>query len=504
MAEIRNVLLITGDQWRGDTLGAVGHPLVRTPHLDALAAEGTLFRRHYTVSAPCGPSRASLHTGLYPHNHRSITNGTPLDGRLTNMALEARKLGYAPTLFGYTDTSIDPTGLAPRDPRLFTYEGVLPGYDVGQSLFEDFKPWLARLRRLGYRGLDTPKQAYAPQDGRLGSAARFAAEHSETAFIADAALDWLSTRDGPWFAHVSFLRPHPPWTAPAAFRALYDDAAMPAPRRTSRATDTAALHPLIAALQAQFKVASLVPGFEGLARDLDDATLRALRATYYALMTEVDHHVGRLVEHLRAHGEFDRTLIVFTADHAEYLGDHHLFGKVGAHPQAFHIPLIMRDPRAGSRRGAVVERFTESVDVMPTVLEALGLPVPVECDGVALSAWLRGETPPVWREAAHWEIDYRTLLGGAGADALGDDPDAASLVGRLTERSLYVHFAAQRPLLFDLLQDPAGHRDLASDPAHREARLAALDALLSWRMRHENRRLSNFRLGARGLQRWRD
>jgi len=152
----------------------------------------------------------------------------------------------------------------------------------------------------------------------------------------------------------------------------------------------------------------------------------------------------------------------------------------------------------------VVDRFTESVDVMPTVLEALGLGVPVQCDGAALTPWIRGETPPAWRDAAHWEIDYRTLLGGAGAGALGDDPDAASLAGLLTDRSLYVHFAAQRPLLFDLAADPLGHRDLAADPTRRGERLHALSELMAWRMRHENRLLSNLRVGANGLQRWRD
>ena len=101
MAPRRNVLLITVDQWRGDCLSAVGHPVVRTPNLDRLAAQGVLFRCHYAQAAPCGPSRASLHTGQYLMNHRSGRNGTPLDARFTNVALEARKCGYEPALFGY-------------------------------------------------------------------------------------------------------------------------------------------------------------------------------------------------------------------------------------------------------------------------------------------------------------------------------------------------------------------------------------------------------------------
>ena len=109
-----NVLFITVDQWRGECLGAAGHPIVQTPNLDRLAAEGVLFRRHYAQAAPCGPSRASLHTGQYLMNHRSALNGTPLDARFTNLALEVRNAGYDPVLFGYTDASPDPRQLADR------------------------------------------------------------------------------------------------------------------------------------------------------------------------------------------------------------------------------------------------------------------------------------------------------------------------------------------------------------------------------------------------------
>ena len=98
-----NVLFITADQWRGDSLSSLAHPVVQTPTLDALASEGMLFRRHFSNTAPCSPSRATLHTGLYQHNHRVAMNGTPLDQRHTNWALEARKLGYDPALIGYTD-----------------------------------------------------------------------------------------------------------------------------------------------------------------------------------------------------------------------------------------------------------------------------------------------------------------------------------------------------------------------------------------------------------------
>ena len=120
-----NVLFITADQWRGDCLSALGHPQLKTPNLDQLASDGVIFKNQYAQAVPCGPSRASLYTGMYLHNHRSLLNGTPLDARHTNVALEARKSGYAPALFGYTDVSLDP-----RTQEVSGgYEGVLPGMD---------------------------------------------------------------------------------------------------------------------------------------------------------------------------------------------------------------------------------------------------------------------------------------------------------------------------------------------------------------------------------------
>ena len=145
-----NVLFITADQWRGDCLSSLNHPIVRTPHLDALAAEAVQFRKHFANAVPCGPSRASLHTGLYLHNHRSGTNGTPLDGRFNNWALELRGLGYDPVLFGYTHTSVDPRGIDSAHPGLRNDEGPLPGIrpviDMG-TLCPD---WRAYLQGQGY------------------------------------------------------------------------------------------------------------------------------------------------------------------------------------------------------------------------------------------------------------------------------------------------------------------------------------------------------------------
>ena len=197
-----NVLLITADQWRGDCLGAMGHPLVRTPALDALADEAVIFENHIAPCAPCSPARASLYTGLYQMNHRVVTNGTPLDRRFDNVALAARRAGYRPTLFGYSDTTQDPRGRDPQDPDLLSYEEVLPGFELRQPLREDDRAWRAWLTRRGHMDahIDDPHAvASAPDGGVSLSPPTYSAEETQTAFLVDRLLDWHDEQGpAPW------------------------------------------------------------------------------------------------------------------------------------------------------------------------------------------------------------------------------------------------------------------------------------------------------------------
>ncbi len=145
-----NILLITLDQFRGDSLSCAGHPLVKTPHLDDLARNGLRLSKHYSQASPCAPGRASLYTGMYQMNHRVVANGTPLDDRFDNIALTARRAGYTPTLFGYTDQSIDPrVTTGPHDERLSTYEGVLPGFDCALDHTKKIRSWREYLKTRG-------------------------------------------------------------------------------------------------------------------------------------------------------------------------------------------------------------------------------------------------------------------------------------------------------------------------------------------------------------------
>jgi arylsulfatase A-like enzyme len=214
-----------------------------------------------------------------------------------------------------------------------------------------------------------------------------------------------------------------------------------------------------------------------------------LQASYYGLMAEVDDNLARLFAAIRAAGEWDDTLVVFTSDHGEQMGDHWLYGKAGFFEQSYHIPLIVRAP--GAARGLRVRAFTEHVDLTPTMLDWLGLETPRQCDGRSLAPFLRGATPAGWRDAAHWEFDFRDPEVEA---ALGLDMEACSLVVLRDATGKYVHFASLPPLFFDLARDP-GELDDRSGTADGRARAADYaQRLLSWRLHHTDKTLSHIRV----------
>ncbi len=513
----KNILLITADQWRGDCLGCVGHPLLKTPYLDGLAAEGLLFRRHYCQAVPCGPSRASLLTGMYLMNHRCVNNGTPLDRRFTNVALEARKAGYDPTLFGYTDTSYDPRDLHPNDPALKTYENTLPGMSAEILIDDSHKPWIAWLKSRG-RGPGLSRETvFLPSEDarnsrtpRLNCPPRFyGKEESDTAFLTDSMLSWMRVREHDnWFVHLSYLRPHPPWVAPEPYNRMYNPDDVPPPVRAESIAAEIRQHPLISAVQEWKPRSGFFPGEGDTPVALaSDEEVRQARATYFGLMTEVDHHLGRVFSYLKETGQYDSTMIVFTSDHGEQLGDHHLFGKLSYFDESYHIPLIIRDPRftTANLKNRQIDRFTESVDLMPTILDWLDVEVPDQCDGVSLQPFIQGEMPERWRTEVHWEFDFR-MIGSFQPmieKRFGLLPDQCCLAAIRDEHFKYVHMTASPPLFFDLRADPHQFVNQAENTDYQEMLLTYAQKMLSWNMNHRERVLANMNVEFGQLLQWR-
>jgi len=451
-----NVLLITADQWRGDCLGTVGHPVVKTPHLDQLAETATVFERHFATTAPCSPARASLYTGLYQMNHRVIWNGAPLDNRFDNIARAGRRAGYTPTLFGYTDTAPDPRVHAPSDPALQSFEGVLPGFSVYQGLPENDAPWMSWLAGRGHN----PEQLKSihnvePEDSEKISRAptRYTAEESQTAFLTTKFLGWLAQQrtDAAWFAHISYISPHPPLTQPAPYNTLYSADEGPEFRGPASAGEAAALHPLSKPILDYRKLASHMPGASGLVKDITRSDFKRLRALYYGAISEVDAQLGRLFAALEAADAADNTIIIFTSDHAEMMGDYWMLGKGGIHEESYHIPLIVRMP--GGAKGTRVQSFTSAVDIFPTLLDLWGLSPDHAPDGQSLRPFLQGQTPLRWRTAALWEYDFRNLEVQPETMDAAVKPTEKSLLCYRTEHQLYVHSASLSPVLYDYQSD---------------------------------------------------
>ncbi len=494
----RSVLFITVDQWRGDCLSALGHPLLETPALDALAADGVLFANHWANTAPCGPSRACLYTGTYLHHHRSLLNGTPLDARFTNVALLARAAGYAPALFGYTDTTPDPRTLPPGDPALRSYEGVLPGFDpVLTDRWEEGSPEWGRW--LASHGIDVPANPhdlYHPVEGWPGAdshgptwaPARFPAELSQSAWLVTHLQRWLEEQgDRPFFVHASFIRPHPPFRNPPGYHDRYDEAAVPAFTAAPSVEEEGAVHPFN----------PLVLGIPGLAAPADPRDRRQLRATYHGAQREVDDQLGVLFAWMADQGLWDDTLVVVTSDHGEMGGDHWLTEKLGYWDESYHVPLIVRDPDAAADdgRGAVVRAFTESVDVLPTLCRWMGVEVPAQADGRALTPFLEGEGAPAdWRDTAHFEWAFAHPQHRWAEQFFGVPSSHCQLAVARGAREKYVQFATDDsvlgPLLFDLEEDPAQLHNLAGRRDAAERAGAAARALAAWRMRTDERELA--------------
>ena len=338
--------------------------------------------------------------------------------------------------------------------------------------------WTDWLRVLGH---DPPDDPHAVLEGEPGRPA----EHGMSAFLTDRFLAWLAERDGPWFAHLSQFRPHPPYAAAGRFATLYDPAAMPAPiapgAQSHRLLDGLRRNPHMRVPEAP-------------------ADMARIQAQYAGMVSEADAQLGRVWAALDARGDWDDTFILVTADHGEQLGDHGLLGKGGFFEQSYHVLGIARDPRPGAARGVVVEAFTENVDVLPTLCEAMGVAVPAQCDGAPLTPFLRGEAPPWWRDAAHWEFDWRFGLIADGPSPWPWDRrlERQNLAVRRDETGAYVHFGDGSWLCFDLAADPTW-RTAQTDPA---SVLDRAQAMLTWRARHADRTLTGMLVEGGGIGRW--
>ncbi|UWR88085.1 sulfatase-like hydrolase/transferase [Phaeobacter inhibens] len=491
----RNVLFILIDQMRADCLFGALAEHVALPNLRALMGDAVTFQKNYTVVNPCGPSRASILTGQYAMNHRSVRNGTPLRHDTPNLASEMRKAGYLPMLFGYTDTSHDPRVYHPNDPAMQTYEYPMSGFhEMLEMRMEMSHPWRAHLLNKGYtfdRYWDIYKPVSPTGDApRLNDPALYRAEDSDTAFLTDRFLATLpGYSDQNWFAHLTYIRPHPPLVAPAPYNRMYDPTSLPLPQRLATVEDERAIHPFFDPATRASSPASFVEGFPDL--EPSDEVIQTLRSIYLGLASEVDAHIGRVMAYLRDSGQLEDTLVVLSADHGEMLGDRHSWGKFSVYEAAYHTPLIIRQPGNAARAGAVVHDITESVDLAPTILDWVGQPIPNAMDGRSLLPLLAGNTPGNWRSYSYSELDFaEPERPNIWQQHLGTDASCSCLAILRDARFTLVEFAADLPpLLFD--HDDLGEAVNVAEHPDYQGDLARLTRqMLRHRMRNMDHTLS--------------
>ncbi|SOY65018.1 sulfatase-like hydrolase/transferase [Cupriavidus taiwanensis] len=488
---IRNTLFIMCDQLRRDHLGCYGHPTLRTRNIDALAARGVRFDRAYVTSGVCGPSRMSFYTGRYVSSHGATWNRVPLSVGEVTLGEYLKDSGRALALAGKTHVMPDNANLkrlhldGGTELETLLRSGHFTEVDRHDGHHAEpggaYADW---LRRQGYDSAD-PWTDYviSAENARgeivsgwhmrnAGLPARVAEPHSETAYTVGQAMQYIAARgDEPWVLHLSLVKPHWPYLAPAPYHAAYAlDDCLPLQRHDAELEDP---HPVLSAYRTQEECANFMRA------EVSDT----VRPAYQGLIQQIDDRLGLLWEQLERLGRWDDTLIVFTADHGDFLGDHWLGEKEQFYDTVQNIPLIVYDPspQADATRGTAQDSLVSAVDVVPTVLDALGLP-PADhrVEGRSLLDLTRAadrDGAGAWRDAVVSELDY--AYRGARV-ALGRHPDACRAWMVRDARWKYVHWQGFRPQLFDLHNDPQEYFDLGTDPGHEAVRSAMRLRLLDW------------------------
>jgi arylsulfatase A-like enzyme len=491
-----NVLFIMADQLRWDHLGCAGHPYLKTPNIDALAARGVRFANAFVNSGVCGPSRMSYYTGRYPITHGATWNRVPLSVGEVTLGEMLQGAGLELALAGKTHVMPDKLGLERLQldggselGRLLHDGGFreIDRYD-GHHAPGDESGYPAFLRAHGYAGDDPWTEhviAGIDANGQVQSGwfmrhvhlpARVKEEHSETAYMTDQAIGFMQRMGSqPWVLHLSYVKPHWPYMAPAPYHAMYTaDQCLPVVRSEGELRDA---HPVVAAYRQQEECVSF---------QRDDC-IRTVRPAYQGLISQLDHHLGRLFDSMAASGRLDDTLIIFTADHGDFLGDHWLGEKELFHDTVQKVPFIVVDPRreADATRGAVEQRFVEAVDVVPTVLDTLGVPAPTHrLEGRSLLPLLHGQAVEQWRSFAYSELDYSYRQARL---LLGKTVQQCRAFSLRTERWRYVYWLDEAEQLFDLQADPQELQDLGRDETTAAVRSGLREQLLDFLARRKHR-----------------
>lgn len=424
-----NIIFINVDQWRADCLGFIGHPAVETPHLDKLFEQGVNFTQAYVAVPSCIAARASLLTGLTPRSHGRVgyQDCVPWNYEITLPGLLAQA--------GYHTQGIGKMHFYPARSLMGFHNVVLhDGYlhverlnAQDLHLVDDYLPWLRRQHGPFADYIDTGVGC----NGYVVRPWVYEDMLHPSAWVTTQAIDFLRRRDPrrPFYLFTSYHRPHPPLDPPATYLNMYERKELPPP----------AVGDWCDSLDYRRSALDSPHPIDPAQRD------RARRA-YYAQITFIDHQINRLIHSLWTYGCLENTCILFCADHGEMLYDHNFLNKGKPYDSSARVPFLLRFPRAwGYLSQASVDAPVELRDVLPTLCDVAGVPIPDSVEGRSLLPFCRGESPE-WREYIH------------GEHALGDLSNQWLTDGRW-KYAWYSQTGAEQ--LFDLVEDPQELHNLA-------------------------------------------
>lgn len=426
----RNIVFILTDDHRYDALGVMGHPLARTPNMDALARGGAHMRNAFVTTALCSPSRASILTGTYAHTHGVVDNFTPIPPELPNVGQLLQQAGYQTALIGKWHI-----GDATDAPQ--------PGFDHWVS-FRGQGQYLPRAgTMLNVDGTQVPQKGYITDE------------------LTDYAVDWLgrTRRDKPFFLYLSHKGVHADFEPAARHKGSLKDVAVPVPVTMSPEAAAAGRLPTWVRNQrnswhgVEFPYHSTLDVAEYYRRYME--TLRA-----------VDDSVGRVVEWLRQSGRLENTLVIYMGDNGFAFGEHGLIDKRTAFDWSMRVPMLVYAPGLVSP-GQQIDRVVANIDIAPTLLDLAGARAPAHMQGTSLLPILRDAKAP-WRDTLLYEYYWEW--------SFPQTPTQFALRG---ERYKYVftHGVWDSDMFFDLQADPSESRNLIDDPAQART-IAAMRAQL--------------------------
>lgn len=467
-----SILFIMLDQWRFDCLGANGNPLIRTPHLDRLAARSANFSQACVQAPVCVPSRLSFFTGRYPHSHKNRVNYTPYLQPEPMMQRLLRDGGYAtgsvgklhfhpPTADHARATGFDRVLLDDGIPRTDPYSDYVRWRDAND-------PDRGVHYRSTVRDLPADANPYRAVIDRQFTPTAWTARETRRM------LRELGGGGGSFFLFSSFFKPHSPHTIPEPYDSLYNDIEIPLPRQVG--LDYIQGLPL----PVRKMILRGNPPY-----GMDRRNLQWRYRSYYGDMTWLDEEIGETLAELDRLGRTDDTIIVVTSDHGDQMLEHGLFGKNVFFEDSVRIPLLLSWP--GRIRPGVYSDLVEAVDLLPTLLELCGLPVPDSVQGRSLAPLVAGNRSEYQSKAAQFAENVMPevitngeegyfFVPGQGVAGVRH-PDAKMIRTGRWKLNYYVGHGGE---LYDLRNDPGEWRNLYGDPGHRSTVRELKGRLLDW------------------------